>query len=118
MIRKLGLVVIVLMLAGIVAIARADGPADNLPDNVRRIPPPGIMVSAEDRADLQQGIDALGREIDDLRTLLKPRPTLLDLLPDVQIYHNAVRYALTYNEFFNRREIPVARTLLQQGMER
>jgi hypothetical protein len=40
------------------------------------------------------------------------------LLPDVQIYHNAVRYALTYNEFFNNKEIAVARDLLKQGMER
>ena len=40
------------------------------------------------------------------------------LLPDVQIYHNAVRYALTYNEFFNIREVSVAKDLLEQGLER
>ena len=49
---------------------------------------------------------------------MKGKPALLELLPDVQIYHNAVRYALKHNEFFNAREVPVAKKLLQQGMER
>src|SRR5207244_9840626 len=71
-----------------------------------------------DRAELQAGIAELGADIDSLRDALKAKPTLLALLPDVQIYHNAVRYALTYNEFFNAREIPVAKALLKQGMDR
>src|SRR5262249_27439850 len=32
--------------------------------------------------------------------------------------HNAVRYALQHDEFFNPREIAVARTLLKQGLDR
>src|SRR5205823_14551777 len=46
------------------------------------------------------------------------RPPLLELLPDVQIYHNAVRYALKYNEFYSDKEFVVARNLLRQGLER
>ncbi len=49
---------------------------------------------------------------------MKSKPLLLDLLPDVQIYHNAARYALTYNEFFKPGEIAVAKKLLQQGLAR
>lgn len=86
--------------------------------SVRRIPPPGVAVPAEDRAALETGIAALGKEIDSLRTELKGKPALLDLLPDVQIYYNAARYALTYNEFFNPNEIKTAKSLLAQGMER
>lgn len=96
--------------------AYADGPGDNDAASVRRIPPPGVEVPAADRAELEKGIAQLGTEIDGLRKSLSP--ALRDLLPDVQIYHNAVRYALTYNEFFNVREIATAKTLLQQGMER
>jgi hypothetical protein len=96
----------------------ADGPGDNIPDKVRPIPPKGIDVPAADRTDLESGIEKLGKEIEALRTDLKTKPALLDLVPDVQIYHNAVRYALHYNEFFNAREIPVAETLLNQGLER
>jgi pimeloyl-ACP methyl ester carboxylesterase len=107
-----------LVLLSAVAFVRADGPGDNLPDKVRSVPPPGVAVAAADRAELQADVDALGKEIDGLRAALKGKPALLDLLPDVQVYHKAVDGALRYNEFFNAREIPVARALLKQGMER
>src|SRR4051812_10044083 len=100
------------------AVACADGPADNVADKVRPVPPPGIAVPPADRAELEAGIKELGQEIDALRTTLQGKPALLDLLPDVQIYHNAVRYALTHNEFFNAKEIPVAKALLKQGFDR
>ena len=96
----------------------ADGPADNLPDKVRRVPPPGLTVNDADRAELTDGTANLGREIEALKTDLKSKPGLLQLLPDVQIYHKAVHWALTYNEFFKTNEPQVARLLLQQGMER
>lgn len=97
---------------------RADGPRDNLPDNVRPVPPPGVAIPDPDRQQLQTEVDELGKKIETLQNSLQARPTLLELLSDVQIYHNAVRCALAYNEFFNVKEIPVARTLLQQGLDR
>jgi dienelactone hydrolase len=100
------------------AVVWADGPADNQAEKVRPIPPPGITLAEADRAELEAGVAELGKAIDSLREAAKSRPMIGDLLPDVQIYHNAVPYALTYNEFFNEREIPVARALLKQGLER
>jgi dienelactone hydrolase len=100
------------------ALLRADGPGDNLPDKVRPVPPAGIPIADADRADFQAGALALGKEIDRLRQDIKGKPALLELLPDVQIFHNAVRYALTYDEFYNAKELPIARKLLKQGMER
>ncbi len=97
---------------------RADGPTDNLADKVRRVPPPGVQISADDRAELESGAAALGKEIEALRASLKGRPALLDLLPDVQIYHNAVRYALAQDEFYQTNQVGVARSLLKQGTER
>src|SRR5262249_39580925 len=94
--------------------AFADGPQDNIPEKVRPVPPPGITVPAADRAALEQGLAELGREIDGLRANAKAAP----LLPDVQIYHNAVRYSLQYGEFFNANEINRAKNLLAQGRER
>jgi pimeloyl-ACP methyl ester carboxylesterase len=96
----------------------ADGPGDNLADKVRPIPPPGIAVPPNERGELQAGVDDLGKEIETLRTELKSKPAGLELLPDVQIFHNAVRYALKYNEFYDAKELAVARSLLKQGMER
>src|SRR5262249_51373031 len=99
-------------------IARADGPRDNLPDNVRPVPPVGITVPAADRAELEAGLKELHSEIERLRTALSKNPALQELLPDVLIYDKAVRWALAYNECFNAREIPIAKTILKHGLER
>ena len=95
-----------------------DGPADNRADKVRPVPPPGVAIPAADREELQKGVDALGKEIEDLRTALKDKPALLDLLPDVQIYYNAVRYPLKYNEFYDVKQVGTAKAFLKQGQER
>jgi hypothetical protein len=103
---------------GLVHLARADGPQDNLVDKVRRIPPPGIALSEEDRQELTAGVQALGKEMARLHAQLKAKPALQELLPDVQIYYNAVHFALAHDEFFKAPEIGIAKKLLQQGMQR
>jgi hypothetical protein len=85
---------------------------------VRPVPPPGIAVPRETRAELEKGVAELGKEIDSLRKDLAKKPALLELLPDVQIYYNAVRYALKYDEFYAKGEFDVARKHLKQGFER
>src|SRR5262245_38059429 len=69
---------VALIVMGAVA-ARADGPMDNLPDKVRRIPPPGAAIPDADRVELLGGVEALAREIEGLKVLLKGKPALLDL---------------------------------------
>jgi len=94
--------------------ALADGPADNIPEKVRPVPPPGVAVPDADRAALEQGLTELGKAIADLRT----RPQAAPLLPDVEIYHKAVRYALHHQEFFAPADIGKGKALLQRGLER
>jgi dienelactone hydrolase len=106
------------------SLLRADGPGDNLPDKVRPVPPPGVAIPEAARQELQAGVEDLGKEIEKLRTELAKKPALLELLPDVQIFHNAVRYALTYNEFYGAKEdqvkaqVVAARGQLRQARER
>jgi hypothetical protein len=76
------------------------------------------VVPDADRAELTAAVAALGKEIEALRQDLKNKPQLLRFLPDIQIYYNAVRYPLQYNEFYKTGEIETARALLAQGMER
>jgi hypothetical protein len=110
------LVGLICLLCG--SVVRADGLADNVPEKVRPVPPPGIAISEADRAELRAGVAELGKEIDSLRTELKSKPAMLELLPDVQIFHNAVRYALNYDEFYKTNQTQVARDFLKQAHER
>ena len=88
------------------------------PPATKQTPPPGIVVPEPDRGELTAGVAALGEEIKSLRTALKTKPALLALLPDVQVFHNAVRYALDYDEFFDAKQIPTAKNLLALGSGR
>ncbi len=62
------------------------------------------------RAELQAGLDRLGKSVDALKT----NP----LLPDVLVFHKAVRFALEGNEFFNANEFEKARAILKEGQAR
>lgn len=43
---------------------------------------------------------------------------MAELLPDVEIFHKAVDWALRYEEFYRSNEVGLARSLLKQGNER
>lgn len=83
-----------------------------------QVPPLGIPIPPTERAVLESSVTTLGREIETLRTTLKSKPLLLELLPDVQIYYNAVAYSLAQDTFYRAADFKTARTLLQHGMER
>jgi hypothetical protein len=87
------------------------------PDGVKPVPPKGSPVPEADRARLKEGLDLLKAEID----ALAKDPKATELLPDVEIYHKAVRYALDYDEMYvdkNRNGINVCTALLKKGLER
>jgi hypothetical protein len=95
----------------------APGYVSAQPDGVRPVPPKGSPVPEADRARLKEGLDLLKAEIDTLAKDLKAA----ELLPDVEIYHKAVRYALDYDEMYvdkNRNDVTVCTALLKKGMER
>ena len=84
----------------------------------RTVPPLGIRVPDETRKELEAGAQSLAREIDSLRVALKEKPSKLELLPDVEIFHKAVDWALRYDAFYRSNEVQIARALLSQGQER
>ena len=108
-----------LVLAGAAA---ADGPNDNAADKVRPVPPKGSPVADADRAELTAGLEALTKQIAAAADAVKAKPALVELLPDVEVYAKAVRYALTYDEMYvegkNRNDVATARALLAKGQER
>ncbi len=96
--------------------AAADGEKDNDPRNVRQVPRAGIEVPAA-RA------DAMRRELDRLATQIAAvrqsgDAWRISLLPDVEIFHRAVRCALDYDEFFARADLDRADELLRIARHR
>jgi len=81
-----------------------------MPAQDRPVPPPGVPVAENDRKDLEGGLKRLSESIDSLGKHA--------LLPDVLIFREAVRYALSYNEFFDPPDIPKAKALLVEGQKR
>ena len=80
----------------------------------KRVPPAGVAIPAKDRHELEAGTTRLAAAI----ARLQQRPELADFLPDVQIFHKAVDWALRYDELLDLKQIAVARGLLTQGLVR
>lgn len=95
---------------------RADGPKDNIPDQVRQVPPVGIEVPEADRTELEKGLAELDRLIDMLRKRRDARTPRL--LPDVEIFARAVRHGLQYRELYSPRNVTDAKAVLAEGLRR
>lgn len=96
----------------------ASAAAADRPETVRVVPPAGVDVPAEIRAQLEQDVVRLGRDLDFLDFRLREQPALHGLLPDVQVYHKAVDWALRHDEFVRTNDVLLARTLLEEGQRR
>jgi hypothetical protein len=107
-----------LCFATLSGIALADGPADNIASNVRPVPPPGVEIPAADRDALTKGAAELKQLIEDAKKAQSKNPKLADLLPDVEIFHKSVDWALRYNYFNKPGETKVAFEQLAEGKKR
>lgn len=111
------LTALVLLLAASTArVVVADGPRDNNPETVRRVPRLGVDVPAEDRAELQRGLLILRNTMGSIRQ--QKKPASIDLLTDIEIFVRAISDALTYQEFFSTRDIGKAKDLLNTATDR
>lgn len=104
-----------LLLVSTILWLKADGPADNKPENVRPVPPPGVEISAADRAEIEAGAQRLEGELARLREAANPSP----LLHEAEVFHKALRYALDYNEFYDAtNDVRAARQIIGEGLRR
>ena len=97
------------LVMAVAAVAQAPKPVA-----LKRVPPAGVQIPEKDRRELEAGVTALAASI----ARLQGRPELAAALPDVQIFHKAVDWALRYDEMLDLKQIAVARGLLTQGMAR
>jgi pimeloyl-ACP methyl ester carboxylesterase len=103
------------LVACLIAIpAIGDGPQDNQPDNVRPIPPRGNPLPDAVREEIKKGLAELQQLITDAGNHA--------LLPDVQIYEKAVRWALDYDEVYDAKGTKTpggnVKRVLAAGLER
>ena len=99
-----------------ISLCQADGPKDNIPDQVRQVPPVGIAVPEADRTELEKGLAELDRLIEMLRKRRDARTTRL--LPDVEVFARAVRHGLQYRELYSPRNVKDASGVLAEGLRR
>ncbi|MBP90338.1 MAG: hypothetical protein CMJ64_27140 [Planctomycetaceae bacterium] len=80
------------------------------PEIERRLPPPGIELSAEVRERLEAKLDVLKKKLSGLREHKH--------VADTEVFLKAVDYALLHGEFYNEKEIPRADKALEVSAER
>src|SRR5260221_10473204 len=77
---------------------------------VKQAPPPGIDIPAGHVIAINDGLKdlqiALGEPIHTPPEQLWPTPEQRALVPDIEIFYKAVRYARQYGEFFKPQAIP------------
>jgi predicted esterase len=95
--------------------APASSPAQNRAQ--KQFPPKGVEIPEKDRAELTAGAAELGKEIAALKSATL-KPEVSALLPDVEVFHKAVDWALRYDEFYDVKQVATARTLLAEGKAR
>ena len=100
--------------------ALADGPKDNLPAAVRPIPPTdkAVALPEAEKAALTKELAELRIAIDGAAKAQAKNPRLEEFLPDLEVFHKAVDWAIRYGEFFNKAEFKSAHELVAEGKAR
>jgi len=100
------------------ALGQTVEPAKPLVATTPRVPAIGIELDENVRTQLREQTDALGEAIQALAKRHAETPSLLHHLPDVQVYHKAVDWALKHRIFFKPNELKTAEELLVAGNKR
>jgi len=82
----------------------------------RIVPEVGIIILDVDYQKLRDCAGQLKQKINELRK--SEHAKVQDLIPDVEIYYNAVHYALEQDIFYDEADVEIAEGLLKYGIER
>jgi predicted peptidase len=128
MIFSLSMKLTLILTAAFAISALADGVKDNSVITVRPVPPLGMKLPEAEIATLTAKLAALREAIDAAAKAQAKHPLLAELLPDLEIYHKAVDWALRYDEFFpsknpdpakvKPKDLQAAHEMLAEGLAR
>ncbi|MCA8987345.1 MAG: prolyl oligopeptidase family serine peptidase, partial [Planctomycetaceae bacterium] len=94
----------------------ADGPQDNIANQVRAVPPPGLELKPAEHEELFNGIQELEQKVAQLKT--DSSPLVQKLLPDVEIFSRGLRQNVEHQELFSEQDVKSAAQVLKEGLER
>ena len=84
----------------------------------RVVPAKGIDVPKNQRDKLDQGARQLKRRLEGLKSSFRNQPGALELIPDIEIYYNAVERVVSQDIFYSKGDVAAAEKLLEQGLAR
>lgn len=90
--------------------------ADPIPEIKRRIPPAGKPIAESDREQIQKRLDQLSVIIVNIQQ--SSDGVARRYLPDVIVFHKAVRFALEVGEFYKPQDVAKAHRLLDEAEKR
>jgi len=95
------------------------GGMEGAAQRVRPIPPPGQEIAEADRREIETRAVNLAEKINLLRARWEKSGEMRALIPEVEIFHKAVTWAVEGNQVFNAtNEVPAALKLLDMGLDR
>ena len=95
---------LLMLLAGVLASALAVGAAQNPPAPPAQFPPRGTGISTEEQAALQVKVAELAARVASLKPRYRSGP-MADRVADVEVYLDAVRRPLKYDERLENRRL-------------
>jgi acetyl esterase/lipase len=95
-------------------VASSASGADEWQPLPRRLPPPGIAILDAQRQELEAGLKHLEARLAEASRQGRNE----DVLPDVEIFAKAVRFALAYDEFYRPQDFASAAKALAMGEQR
>ena len=108
--------------SAVAGLSRADGPKDNIPENVRQIPPPGIELPADERRQLENSLNQMDINLTAARQIAREdaskQAKIESLVPDVEIFYRAVSQAIGFRELYSKRDIDNAKRVGAEGVRR
>ncbi len=94
------------------SLSYADGPTDNQPDNVRPVPPEGIMLTPEQTQSLLKQADELDKQIAALKNISDADRA------EVSVFARALRMAVEDKMFYSEKEVEQAARLVKTAQDR
>lgn len=109
-----------IIILGIIALPVAEEKKNstNLVAKSPRVPSIGIKIPEDIYRSLRKESDTLRQKINQLNVQHSKNSALLNLIPDIQVFHKAIDWGLRHQNFYKENEFKIAKKLLEEANTR